>query len=142
MQCLVGFYLSVMNFESLLPLLFFLGIFLFAFFIEALVIYFSRLKTFWKSVGMAMLLNAISMAVIYFVAAPLLSTLGYQIGQFNGLNLPVHVAIFLCWLSIMIEGAILRFFSRTATIERIFGASILMNILSFLFLHFFIAYSH
>lgn len=130
-----------MNIESVVPFLLILAPFAIAFFIETLVVYFFKLTSFWAAFGMIILINLISLAVIYFAAGPLIGTLGYT-GQFNGLDLPLPVIAFLCWLSIIIDGLLLSFFLKRKEKKQVFLVSILMNILSFSFLHLFIAYSH
>lgn len=136
---LAGFFMDI---ESVVPFLLLLAPFGIAFFLEALVIYFFKLKGFWLSLCIAILINLLSLAIIYFIGSPVLGALGYDMGQFNGLNLPVQVVVFLCWLSILIDGLILQLLLRRQDKKRIYTSSIVMNILSYLFLHFFIVYSH
>ena len=131
-----------MDIESIVPFLLILAPFAIAFFLEALVIYFFKLRGFWASLGFSILINLVAIAFIYFVGSPLLGALGYDMGQFNGLNLPIQVVAFLCWLSILIDGVLLQLVLRKQDKKRIYLASIVMNILSYLFLHFFIVYSH
>ena len=135
-------FFCIMNIESLLPFLFFIGLFLVAFLIEALVLYFFNLRLFWKAAGLSILINLLSLAVIYFIASALLSLLGYDVRSFNGLNPPVQVTAFLWWLSVIADGLLLMLFLRRQDKSKIFLASIIMNWLSFLFLYFFIVNSH
>ena len=130
-----------MDVESFVPFLLILAPFAIAFFIEALVLYFFKLTSFWMGMMIIIFVNLVSLALIYFVGGPLLGKLGYA-GQFNGLNLPVQVIAFLCWLSIIADGLLLGIFLKKKEKKELFAASIVMNILSYLFLHFFIAYSH
>ena len=131
-----------MDIESVVPFLLLLAPFAIAFFIEALVIYFFKLKGFWLSIGLSILVNLIALAVIYFIGSPILGAIGYDMGQFNGLNLPIQVVVFLCWLSILIDGFIVQLMLRKQDKKTIYTSSTVMNILSYLFLHFFIVYSH
>lgn len=131
-----------MDVESFVLFLLLLAPFAIAYFIEALVIYFFKLRKFWASIGISLLINLLSLAVIYFIGAPVLGKLGYEIGQFNGLNVEMQIVVFLCWLSILIDALLLQVFCRGQEKKRIFTASIVMNLLSYLFLHFFIVYSH
>jgi hypothetical protein len=131
-----------MDIETIAPFLLILAPFVIAFFIEALVLYFFKLKGFWVSLGLSILINLVSIAVIYFIGSPLLGTLGYEMGQFNGLNLQLQVVAFLCWLSIIIDGLLLQLLLRRQDRKRIYTASFVMNVISYLFFHFFIAYSH
>ena len=128
-----------MNIESLVPFLLILAPFAIAFLMEAMVLYFFRLKRFWTSVGVAVLINIISIALVYFVASFVLSKIGYE---FNGLQLDLPVVAFLWWFSIIIEGFLLRPFTKGSDTRKVFMASIVMNTLSYLFLYFFIIYSH
>lgn len=127
-----------MNIESLDLFLLVLAPFLAVFVIEALVIYFFKLKGFWISLGLSIVVNLLSFALIYFAAAPLLSLLGYDLGKFNGLNLSLPVVSFLTWFSIIVDGVLLQLFNRQLDRKRIFIASIVMNILSYFFFYFFI----
>lgn len=131
-----------MDIESVVPFLLLLAPFAIAFFIEALVIYFFKLKGFWLSIGISILVNLVALAVIYFIGSPVLGAIGYDMGQFNGLNLPVQVVVFLCWLSILIDGFIVQLMLRKQDKKTIYTSATVMNILSYLFLHFFIVYSH
>ena len=131
-----------MNFESLLPFAVFLGLFLLAFLIEALVLYFFKLKSFWGGFGLSVLLNLISLVLIYFVASALLGLLGYEVGNYNGLNPPAQVTAFLWWFSVVADGLLLLLFLRRQQPSKVFLASIIMNWLSFLFLYVFIVSSH
>ena len=128
-----------MNIESLVPFLLILSPFAIAFLLEALVLYFLQLKTFWGSIGTSILINLLSLALVYFIASFVLSRMGYE---FNGMQLEVPIVAFLWWFSIIVEGLLLRPFARGKETKRIFTASILMNTLSYLFFYFFIIYSH
>lgn len=128
-----------MNIESLVPLLLILAPFLIAFLIESLVIYFFKLKTFWLGVGTAFLINLLSIALVYFIAAFILTRIGYE---FNGLQLPPPVVAFIWWVSVITDGLLLTVFCRNKKRETIFRASIVMNTISYLFLYFIITNSH
>jgi hypothetical protein len=127
-----------MNAESILPFLLVLLPFGIAFFIEALVIYFFRIKRFWRSLGLSLLINVLVLLLLYG-ASLLLGKLGYE---FNGLLLPLQVILFFWWLSAVADGLLLQFFLKTTNKHRVFLASIVMNALSYLFLFFFITNSH
>jgi len=131
-----------MDIESVVPFLLLLSPFAIAFFLEALVIYFFKLKRFWVGLGLSVLINLIGLAIIYFVGSPVLGAIGYDIGQFNGLNLQTQVVVFFCWLSILIDGLLLQLLIKHPDKKRIYTCSIVMNILSYLFIHFLIVYSH
>ena len=137
----VLFYI-IMNFESLLPFFVILGVFLFAFFLEAIVVYAFKIKTFWKALGITIVVNLVSLLLIYFLAAAFLSKLGYEIGQFNGLNLQPQVIAFMWWFSSIAEGLLLQFFTGKHERKKAFTAAIIMNAISYLFLYFFITNSH
>lgn len=122
--------------------LLFLGLFLLAFLIEALVLYFFKLTRFWAGFGLAIALNLISFALIYFVAFPILGLMGYDLGKLNGLNPPAQVTAFFWWFSVVVEGLLLTLFLRRQQRSKIFLASTIMNWLSFLFLYLFIINSH
>lgn len=131
-----------MNIESLLPFALILAPFILAFFVEALVIYFFKLKKFWGSVGISFAINIISIALVFYVAGPVLGKLGYEVGQFNGLNLPIQALAFVWWFSLIADGLMLQLVIKNVDRKKIYLASILMNTLSYLFLHLFIEYSH
>jgi len=131
-----------MSIESLTPFLIVLAIFLIAFLIEALVLYFFKLKKFWASFGISVLVNLVSLTLIYYVAAAVLHALGYDMGKYNGLNLQLPVVAFLWWFSVVVEGLLLCFFFSRHELKRAFIASIFMNFLSMLFLYAFIINSH
>ncbi|GAA4755092.1 hypothetical protein [Flavisolibacter ginsenosidimutans] len=131
-----------MSIESLTPFLIIFAIFLIAFLIEALVLYFFKLKKFWASFGISVLVNLVSLTLIYYVAAAVLHALGYDMGKYNGLNLQLPVVAFLWWFSVVVEGLLLCFFFSRHELKRAFIASILMNFLSMLFLYAFIINSH
>ena len=139
MKSLWPFICINMNVESLNLFFLLAAPFFFAFTIEALVIYFFKIKLFWISLAIAFLINLVSITLIYFIASFLLSKIGYEL---NGLDLPLRVVLFLCWFSIIAEGFMLQVVAKEHDKKRIFLASILMNTLSYLFLYFFIENSH
>jgi hypothetical protein len=128
-----------MNIESLVPFLLILAPFAIAFLLEALVLYFSRLMSFWGSIGTSFLINILSIALVYFIASFILSRIGYE---FNGLQLELPVVAFLWWISIIAEGLLLRPFTRGKDKNSVLVAAILMNTLSYLFFYLFVIYSH
>lgn len=131
-----------MTIESFLPFLLILAPFLIAFTLEAAVMAVYKLKPFWACLGISVLVNLVSIALLYFVASAILSLFGYDTANFNGFILAPQSVVFLCWFSIIAEGLLLRLFIRKARRKTIFLASIVMNALSFLFLYFFIVNSH
>lgn len=131
-----------MDIESLTPFLLILSPFLVAFFLEALVVYFFRLKGFWASLGLTVVVNLLSLALVYFVASALLAKLGYDVGSFNGLSLSLPVVAFLWWFSSVAEGLFMHLFFRGAQKPRVWLASMVMNLVSYLFLYVFIVNSH
>ncbi|HZH67424.1 MAG TPA: hypothetical protein VEY10_21205 [Flavisolibacter sp.] len=128
-----------MNAESLLPFLFIIAPFAIAFILEAIVLYYFRLQPVKRIIGITIAINLISVGIIFFAAMPLLAKLGYQ---FNGLNLPPQLVVFLWWFSSVVDGVTLTLFLRKHDKARLFMASILMNFLSYLFLYIFIVNSH
>jgi len=128
-----------MNTESLIPFALIITPFFLAFFIEGIVLYFFKIKAFWSSIGIAVAVNLLSLVVIFYAIMPLLGKLGYQ---FNGLELPVPVVLFLWWFSSIADGLLVLLFFKHVEKKRIFSASIIMNALSYLFLYIFIVNSH
>lgn len=131
-----------MNIESLLPLYILLAVFLLAFAAEAAVMTLFKLKKFWPAFVLSLFLNVVSFSLIYFLARPFLSSLGYDIGKFNGLNLQAQVIAFLWWFCVMVEGSLLTLFLRRSANSRVFVVAALMNLGSFIFLYVFDIVSH
>ena len=123
-----------MQIESYYPFLLIIGPFALAYFAEALIIYLFRLKTFWASTGIALVVNLLSLAVLYGCGL-LLGKLGYVI---NGLQVPLQVFVFFWWLSIITDGVLLQLFIRKDLRERVFLCSLVMNSFSWIFLYLFI----
>ena len=128
-----------MNIESLLPFLLIIAPFAIAFFTESLVIYYFRLQRIWGAIGIAVAINLVVLAIIFFAVMPLLAKLGYE---FDGLYLHIQVVAFLGWFSSVADGLLLTLFLHKQNRSKIFAASILMNFLSYLFLYIFIVNSH
>jgi hypothetical protein len=126
-----------MNFDSFLPFILIVAPFAIAFFMEALVIYFFKLKKFWPAIGIAFFINLVSLAVLY-AGSMLMTKLGYE---FNGLRLPLQVVLALWWLSVISDAVLLQFISRTEK-AAVYRSSIVMNLISYFFLYFFIIGSH
>jgi hypothetical protein len=124
--------------QSIFPFLLFLLPFAVAFLMEAVVIYFFKLKGFWASVGLSVLINVITLGVLY-VSSLVVGKLGYVV---NGLLVPIQVLLFFWWLSVIADGLLLQLFSSKAEKQRIYLASLVMNSISYLFLYFFISNSH
>lgn len=127
-----------MNIQSIYPFLLIIAPFAIAFLLEAFVLYFLKIKRFWPSVGVSAAINLLALAVLYG-ASLLMGKLGYE---FNGLQLPLQVMVALWWVSVIVDALLLRRFSKTLPLQRIYLSSILMNTVSYLFLYFFIANSH
>jgi hypothetical protein len=127
-----------MNIESLTPFLLIIAPFFIAFLLEALVIYFFKLRQFWPSVGISFLINLLALLVLY-VGCLLLTKIGYEL---NVLQFPIQVTLFLWWLSMITDGILLQLLSRREEKKRIYLTSIVMNSVSYLFLYFFISNSH
>ena len=124
-----------MEFESIRPFLYIiLQTIGFVFLLEALVIYFFKIKTFWTALGVSVLINILSFVVLYG-GATLTGKLGYE---FNGLQLPLQVMAFLWWISVIADALLLKLLSRKAEKKDYFLPSIVMNTFSFLFLYFFV----
>lgn len=123
-------------------LLLLLGFFAVVFAIEADVLSSFKLQPFWAALGLSVLLNLVSFALLYFAASALLSLLGYETAGLDGLNRQPQVILFLWWFSVVAEGLLLLAFLRKAEPKRILIAAILMNVLSFLFLYGFVEFSH
>lgn len=124
--------------ESVFPFLLLLLPFVLAFFAEGLVIYFFKIKGFWVSLGTAILINLFTLLVVYAFSL-LLGKLGYE---FNGLLLPLPVMLFFWWLSIVVDGLLLKLFFRRTDGKQLILASIVMNTFSYLLFYFFISNSH
>lgn len=124
-----------MELESLRPFILIIAQTLgFVFLTEAVTIYFFKLKPFWPAVGIAIVVNLLAFVVLYG-GAMLTGKLGYE---FNGLQLPLQVMLFLWWLSVLTDGLLLQLFVRHADKQRLFLTSVVMNTLSYLFLYFFV----
>lgn len=128
-----------MKVESLLPFLLILvkslGI---AFFLEALVIYFFKIKRFWPAVGTAVVVNFVAFLIVIGTCS-LIGKLGYE---FNGLQFPVQVIVALWWISVITDALLLQLFARKTPQKTIYLSSIVMNAVSYLFLGLFIVNSH
>ena len=128
-----------MNIESLLPFILLFSPIILAFIFEAAVIYFFKLRPFLTSLGISFLVNVFFITLIHFFLSYLLSKLGYEL---NGLNLPIQVILMLCWFSILAEGVLLQLLIKNQDKKKIFCASIIMNVISYLFLYLFIEMTH
>lgn len=126
-----------MNFESLSPFLLLVAPFVVAFFMEAIVMYFFTIRSFWPSVGLSFFINLLSLGVLY-VGSIFLSKLGYG---FDGLRLPLPVVFAFWWLSVVADSAFLGLFSKGQK-RLVYRCSIVMNTFSYLFLYLFITNSH
>lgn len=124
--------------DSIFPFLLILLPFALAFFVEALVVYFFRIRRFWVSLVSVIVINLFTLLLLYG-SSLLLGKLGYE---FNGLRLALPVLLFFWWLSVMADGALLKLFFRKANGKQVYLASIVMNTLSYLLLYFFITNSH
>lgn len=124
--------------DSILPFLLILLPFALAFLTEGLVVYFFRIRSVWASLGAAVVVNLLTLLLLYG-SSWLLGKLGYEL---NGLRLPFPVVLFFWWLSVVVDGALLKLFFRKADGKQVYLASIVMNTLSYLVLYFFIANSH
>jgi hypothetical protein len=127
-----------MNAENILPFFLIVAPFAVAFLLEAIVIYFFTIRRFWPGVGVAFLINLLSLAVLYG-SSLLMGKLGYE---FNGLRLPLQVILMLWWLSVIADGLLLQLFNAKTDKRTVFTASLVMNSISYLFLYFFITNSH
>lgn len=123
-----------MNVESILPFFLIAAPFAAAFFLEAMVIYFFKIKSFWPAMVVALAVNLLALAVLYG-GSLLAGKLGYE---FNGLQIPPQVLLFLWWLSVIADGALLQLLATGAKTKIIYTASIVMNMISYTLLYFFI----
>lgn len=128
---------TAMNFESLVPFLLFVAPFVVAFFLEALILCFFKLQTFWIGVGLSFLVNVLSLGMLSF-GVRLLSSLGYA---FDGMLFPVQAILALWWLSVVVDGLLLQLFIKKKK-EAVYVASLVMNTVSYGFLYFMIANTH
>jgi hypothetical protein len=128
-----------MNIESLVPFAIIITPFAIAFFIEALVIYFFKIKSFWAAIGFSLLINLITVTIIFYMVTVLLGQLNYE---FNGLHLPIPVVLFLWWFSSVVDGLLMQLFFVNIEVKLLYRASILMNALSYLLLYIIIVNSH
>ena len=126
-----------MNFESIVAFLLIVAPVIIGFLIEALVIYLFKIRHFWGSIGLSLIVNLISLVLVY-AGTVLISKLGYA---FDGLQMPLQVVLTLWWLSTLSDGAILHYFFKGEK-KRAYLCSILMNFLSYAFLYIFISLSH
>lgn len=117
-----------MNFA---PLLLVLLPFALAFLIEATTIYFFKLRGLWASIGLSVVINLLVIVAVVFAVMPLLGRLNYGV---SALQFPLPVAVFLCWLSILLDGLLLRAFIKNRPAVRVFAASAVMNVLSWVVL--------
>jgi len=127
-----------MNVQSVTPFLLIIAPFVIAFLLEALVIFFFKLKRLWPALGISILINLVALAVLYG-ASLAIGQLGYHL---NGLRLPYPVFFTFWWLSVIVDGLLLQVFSRRSDARKIYLASIVMNTLSFVFLYLFISNTH
>lgn len=123
-----------MRFESYYPFLLIIAPFAIAYLVEGFVIYFFRLKRFWSALGIAILINLLSLTVLYG-SGFLLGKLGYAL---NGLQLPLQVVLFFWWLSSITDGLLLKIFAKRTEAKSIYLCSIIMNSISWFFLYLFI----
>ena len=128
-----------MNAQSLVPILLLIMPFVLAFLIEALVIYFFKLYSFWRAIGFSFIINILTIGIMAFAVVPIIGKLGYTI---DGLQSPPPVFVFLWWVSAVVDGFLLMLLPPRKKNQSVFIASILMNAVSYLFLYFFIVYSH
>lgn len=127
-----------MNVQSITPVLLVIAPFALAFLLEAVVIWRFKIKPFWKSVGLSVFINLLTLCVL-FGAGFLIGQLGYR---FNGLRVPLQVFLLFWWLSVLVDGLLLQGLARQITTKRIYVSSLVMNAVSYLFLYLFVAYSH
>jgi hypothetical protein len=107
------------------------------FLIEALVIYFFKLKRFWASLGISAVVNLLSGVVLYFIGSFIVPKLGYEI---NGFPLPVIALLW--WVSVIVDGLLLQLVCRNREQKDVFLASLLMNSLSYLSFMLIVSNSH
>src|SRR5438034_3866699 len=108
-----------MNVESIYPFLLIIAPFAMAFLLEALVLSRFKVGSFWACLGVSLPVNLLSLVILY-VSSLFLSRLNYE---FNGLQLPLQVTIFLWWLSVLIDSLLLPLFFRRADRRTVFLAS-------------------
>lgn len=125
-----------MQLENYYPFLLIMVPFAIAYFAEALVIYLFRLKPFWAALGISLLTNFLSLAVLYG-SSILLGKLGYSV---RGLQLPVQVMLFFWWLSVLTDGLLLQLLTKREELNKIYLCSIVMNSFSWLFLYMFVTH--
>lgn len=127
-----------MNVQSVTPFLLIVAPFLVAFLLEAFVIFFFKLRTFWAALVAAFAVNLVTLAVLYG-AGLLIGLLGYSL---NGLRLPFQVFFLFWWISVVFDGLLLQAFTKRPNTHLIYVASIVMNTVSYLFLYLFISNTH
>ena len=127
-----------MSTENILPFVLFITPFVLAFLIEAVVIYFFKIKRFWPGVLVAFLVNLLSLLVLYG-SSLLMGKMGYE---FTGLRLPIQVILALWWLSVLSDALLLQLFAPRVERRTIITAALVMNAISYFFLYFFITNSH
>jgi hypothetical protein len=127
-----------MNLESLSPFLLLIAPFAFAFLIEAATIFLFRLKSLGLAMGISVLVNLLTLAVLYGFGL-LLGRLGYNL---SGLQVPLPAVAFLWWLSMIIDALLLQLFLKGKDRKQVFLCSIIMNTVSYLFLYVVVSYDH
>lgn len=100
--------------------------------VEGLVLFLFRVNRFWKSVGQAALVNTISFIAGIVIFGALKNTAVFDKYQVSGEtdSLPVWGA--LCLLTILIEGSILKLLNRSKPATTVFGATVVMNLLTYI----------
>jgi hypothetical protein len=127
-----------MELESIYPFLLLIAPLLIALLMEAIAIHLLLLKKFWAAVGIALVVNVLA-AVVLYGGSLLLGKLGYGL---NGLAFPLQAILFFWWLSVVADGLLLELLVKDQPRQKIYFCSILMNAVSWMFLHVFIVNSN
>lgn len=109
--------------------------------IEGFIINLFGINRFWKSVWHAIVVNLVSL-VIGFVMIGLADKLGmdqYTEVKASAELLPMWLAFWA--VSVLVEGLVLKAMNRSKTWSKIFSASVVMNILSYIIMYAYVYYS-
>jgi hypothetical protein len=123
----------------LLPVAFVLFLFFWGL-AEGFIINLFKINRFWKSVWHAMLVNLVSVIAGFVI---LNVTDGTQYEDFFELEADTrHLSPWVIYwiVSVVIEALVLKLLNRSAAWSKIFTASVVMNIITYVFLYFFYFY--
>ena len=123
----------------LVPIAFILFLFVWGL-VEGFVIYLFKINKFWRSIWHAMLINLASVVVGFIIMN---TTNGTAVEQYleidEGPDYLSGWAIY--WVvSVLVEGLLLKALNRNDSWGKIFGASLVMNIITYIIMYSYINY--